>query len=78
MLPSKEAARGFCTPENSHLRDWSLDPQPLLDGQDMYRAATVEAWGHREKVLKWLDPSDEPIPTHAGIFIMNTRSDWLS
>jgi len=60
------------------LRDWSVDPESLLDAQDMYHAATVEAWPRGEKVLKCPDPNDEPTPTYAGSYIMATRSDWLS
>ena len=40
----KESATKLCEPEHSQLCDWSLDPELLLDAQDMYHAATVEAW----------------------------------
>ena len=74
----KESVTKLCEPEHLQLRDWSLDPEVLLDAQDMYHAATVEAWPRGEKVQKWLDPNDEPTPTYAGSYIMATRSDWLN
>ena len=74
----KESVTKLCEPERLQLRDWSLDPDLLLDAQDMYHAATVEAWPRGEKAQKWLDPNDEPTPTHAGSYIMATRSGWLS
>ncbi len=73
-----ESVTNLCEPEHLQLRDWSLDLVLPRDAQDMYHAATVEAWPRGEKVLKWPDPNDEPTPTYAGSYIMATRSDWLS
>ena len=74
----KEPVTKLCEHEHLQKRDWSLDPELFLDAQDIYHAATVEAWPRGEKVLKWLDPNDEPTSTYAGSYIMATRSDWLS
>ena len=74
----KESVTKLCEPEHLQLRDWSLDPELLLPAQDMYHAATVEAWPRGEQILKWPDPYDEPTPTYAGSYIMATRSAWLS
>ena len=74
----RESVTKLCEPERLQLRDWSLDPEILLDAQDMYHAATSEAWPRGEQVLKWPDPYDEPTPTYAGSYIMATRSDWLN
>ena len=46
----KDSATKLCEPEHLQLRDWSLDPDLLLDAQDMYHAATVEAWPRGEKI----------------------------
>ena len=40
----KTAVSTFSTNAHLQLRDWSLDPELLLDAQDMYHAATVEAY----------------------------------
>ena len=71
----KESVTKLCEPEHLQRRDWSLDPDPLLDAQNMYHAATVEAWPRGEKAQKWLDPNDKPTPAYAGSYIMATRSD---
>ena len=42
------------------LRDWSPDPDLLLDVQDLYHAATVEAWPHGGPVPSWADPYATP------------------
>ena len=71
----KTAVSTFSTNAYLQLRDWSLDPDLLLDAQDMYHAATVEACPDGEKVLKWPDPYDEPTPTYAGSYVVTTRSN---
>ena len=48
----KDAVYKFGSSDYLQLRDWSLDPEPLLDAQDMYHAATVEAYPDGEKVLR--------------------------
>ena len=68
----------FSTNVHLELRDWSLDPELLLDAQDMYHAATVEAHPDGEKVLRRPDPYDEPTPTYEGSYIMLTKSEWLA
>ena len=74
----KNAVSTFSTSAYLQLQDWPLDPDPLLDAQDMYHAATVEAYPDGEKVLRRPDPYDEPIPTYAGNYIMITKSEWLA
>ena len=58
----KDAVFKFCEPEYSQLRDWPLDPEPLLDAQDMYHGATVEAWPLGKKSLNGLTPMMSPHP----------------
>ena len=74
----KTVVSTFSTIAHLQLRDWSLDPELLLDAQDKYHAATVEAYPDGEKVLRWPNPYDEPTPTYEGSYIMTTKSDWLS
>ena len=74
----KTALSTFSTNAHLQLRDWSLDPEFLLDAQDMYNAATVEAYPDGEKVIRRPDPYDEPTPTYAGNYIMITKSEWLA
>ena len=74
----KTAVSTFSTNAHLQLRDWSLDPELLLDAQDMYHAATVEAYPDGENVLSWPNPYDEPTPTYKGSYIMTTKSEWLS
>ena len=40
----EEAVEKVNSPAYLQFRDWCLDPERLLDAQDMYRGATVEAW----------------------------------
>ena len=42
----KDAVYKFGSSDYLQLRDWSLDPELLLDAQGMYHAATVEAYPH--------------------------------
>ena len=74
----KTAVSSLSTNAYLQLRDWSLDPELLLDAQDMYHAATVEAYPDGEKVLRRPDPYDEPTPTYEGSYIMITKSEWLA
>ena len=74
----KTAVSTFSTNAHLQLRDWSLDPELLLDAQDMYHAATVEAYPDGEKVIRRPDPYDEPTPTYEGSYIMITKSEWLA
>ena len=75
---SKSAVYKFGSADYLQLRDWSLNPGLLLDAQDIYHAATVEAYPTGEKVILRPDPYDEPTPTYVGNHIMAARSDWLS
>ena len=40
----KDAVYKFGSSDYLQLRDWSLDSELLLDAEDMYHAATVEAY----------------------------------
>ena len=53
----KTAVSTFSTNTHLQLRDWSLDPELLLDAQDMYHAATVEAYPHGERSFVDLTPT---------------------
>ena len=75
---TKTAVSPFSTNAHLQLRDWPLDPELLLDAQYMYRAATVEAYPGGEKVLRRLNPYDEPTPTYAGSYLMINTSHWLA
>ena len=74
----KTAVSTFRTNARLQLRDWSLDPELLLDAQDMYHAATVEAYPDGEKVIRRPNPNDEPTPTYAGSYLMIIKSHWLA
>ena len=74
----KTAVSTFSANAHLQLRDWSLDPELLLDAQDMYHAATVEAYPDGEKVLRRPNSYDEPTPTYAGSYLMIIKSHWLA
>ena len=64
----KTAVSSFSSNARRQLRDWSLDRELLLDAQDIYHAATVEAYPDGEKSFVDLTPMmSRPLRMKAAI-----------